>query len=226
MRSPPDPLEALRQAGVAKEQARERERNKYVEESADEKTKDGYRATSALGVMAANGWWAPVGATVFMSCLMLAVGALSPPHEHGGHVYPNVTLEVAPWFLVPAGLLAAVILISQAMVRGAANRERRWLATLPFPIHDHFRLLGSSRSYFRIQFGGQAPDAPTLRALLAGVARAELELDSDKNPYRIEIERQRDQGAHAWWGAWRGVISELLLVLHARYPIASVTVDS
>ncbi len=215
----------LRASGVAKQTEAARLRSQMQQQLASEAAEDGRRATSPIGVMASSAWWQVVGALFVVSLLMGVLGLIRPTHTDGSHVHPSETIPVAEGGLAVSAVFAATVLLAKWAVRSSAQRELDWVAALPFPVHGHFQMLGMGRGGFKLVFADTAPSAQALEQLFAGVQATRLELRSSKNPFEVRYETLRRASPPERWRAWRLLVNDLLLPLHAKYPLDAVPFD-
>jgi hypothetical protein len=220
-----DPLEELRAAGVAKQSEADRQLSLEQHQKRQRVIDDGKRATSIVGDYVSAEWLMGILACGALSVVMTGVGLYAIATSKGKHVDAN---EMLPWSIGGIGLSILALIgfgLAKMWVRASARDEEAWAAGLPFPLTGHFHLLGSGYSYFRLQFRGDAPSDSTLTELFAGLKGFQLTTVSGSNPFRIKAKEARGMSNRDHWHAWRLVVDQLLLPLHAKWPIASVTFE-
>jgi hypothetical protein len=221
---PDDPLEALRAAGAAKQSEADRQRSTFEHERDREVLEAGRRATSPLGPLALPMWRVAIGAlgltTVVVGLMMVFVKS----ETHGKLLYDRENWPVAVGMAAATVVMVIVHAIATMSVRAGVVREKQWLASLPFPIHNHFMQFSSRYSRCTVQFGGAGPDSQTMNELSAGIRLADISVRNHENPFELKIEFPRDSGDRAHWAGWRNLVESLFVPMHAKWPIVSVTV--
>ena len=211
---PPDPLEALRAAGAARQQAAQTELTTEQHLRARAALAAGKRATSAVGWVANPDWGYVVGSLAVASLAMGAATAFGK-------------LEEPRWVAVGGVLLAALMLIAIGLatlaVRSSVGRELAWANGLPFPVLGHLEHYPDSDCRFTIQFKGHGPGRELLQELLAGITEASLELDLYEGQYELRMRHGRETSDRHHWRVWHQVTEKLLVPVDAKWPIASVT---
>jgi hypothetical protein len=155
-------------------------------------------------------------------------------------VFPDlVGLRQPFWAAVGLGLIGLAIagffggrwLLAPRLVR----RERAWLQALPFPVRGYFRTLGNSpeeerQVRVRIVFRGDAPEREVLEGLFGRVvfpATARLtggqgsRWRAESGPIRSIVMEDMDPTNGPVLSWMRVVVEDVLLPLHAAYPIRS-----
>jgi hypothetical protein len=155
-------------------------------------------------------------------------------------VFPDlVGLRQPFWGAVGLGLIVLAIaaffggrmLLAPRLVR----QERAWLQALPFPVRGWFRTLGSApeeerQVRVRIVFRGDAPEREVLEGLFGRVtypATARLtggqgsKWQAESGPIRSVVMEDVDATNGPVLSWMRIVVDDVLLPLHAAYPIRS-----
>jgi hypothetical protein len=222
--TPKDPLEALRAAGVARQTEAERARSTEQHLYEKERIENGKRATSSLGWLTYPIWWWAIGSVTITAVILAVAGAFEEPHKHGNHVYESSTLALVAGAFGVAGLMILARVVGTFAVRAAVRRELAWVSALPFPLLNHLKQLGSRRSRCTLLFKGNAPSAATVSELVAGVSVAQVSL-RESDPIQLEVEFTSDSTDHSHWAGWRVFVNDLLIPVHGKWPLASVTIE-
>jgi hypothetical protein len=126
--------------------------------------------------------------------------------------------------LAIAAVLGVGNIVGRLAVRASVPRELAWVDSLPFALEGHFALFAyGDNGRFTVHFAGAPPEKAAFEKWVAGVPV----------PYGGELGtrgfcvsmRTRGVTGHAQWRFWRTIVRELLLPLHARFPIARVTCE-
>jgi hypothetical protein len=223
--TPKDPLEVLRAAGVAKQNEADRQKSTEEHERDRQVLEYGKRATSMLGALAHPMWRVGIGALALFTVVIGSVMVFVKPQTHGKVLYDPENWPAA------VGLAGAVVVMlcfhvmAALLVRAAVDRENQWLASLPFPIHNHFMQFSGRQSRCKVQFDGDGPGSQMMNELSAGIRVAEVSVRNDKNPFELRVEFPHDSTDHSHWAGWHALVETLLMPIHARWRIVSVTVS-
>ncbi len=185
------------------------------------------RATSMLGAFALPIWRVAIGALALFVAVIGSIMVFVKPHTHRKALYDP---ENWPFAVGLAGAVVVIFclhLIATQRVGAAVDRENQWLASLPFPIHNHFMQFSNGRySRCQVQFADGGPDSQTMNELSAGIRVADVSVRNNENPFELRVEFPRDSTDHSRWAGWHTLVETLLMPVHAKWPIVSVTIST
>jgi hypothetical protein len=174
----------------------------------------------ALRFISLFGCWVP-----FFFLMVIASAAAS------NELRPAVD-DAAPWFLLGSFLaVLTVFIVAIPAARAALRREGEWARGLPFALPQHDRLLSApkigSDLVMRIRFEGDAPESTLVRDVLSGDGgRWTVKRDGDDTRAERSDPWQSDGDHNRATVKWlHDTVDARLMALHARHPIASITID-
>jgi hypothetical protein len=174
------------------------------------------------GLTTPQAWY--FSSAIALTCVVMAWIEESYPRK------PHVDFYRSVDFLIPAAGFAAMILmllvqtVAAFAVRAAVQRERVWLGALPFPIRGHLKKFTRGRRRFEVTFRDTDPPREKIEAQAAAARFDELTVSGRASPFSGRLDYESG-GEHAHWREWRRLITDVLIPLHAKWPISAVKVD-
>jgi hypothetical protein len=221
-----DKLEELRKKGLEK---RERDADaREVNEDARVRfvIADGKRGTSSWGWAADPLWFALFGIFACVSVLYAAINycVLQVPaaRTHRAHAGLNTSLLLVE---VAVSLMALVVL-ARLVVKAAVAREDAWKSRLPFALVDHYYVLGTSRATVMLVFVAEMPSAEDVAAFAEGASGVFRIAPGPREQRTLCLELDSHRGAdnaRQRWRAFHVLVDVLLVPLHRRFPLESVS---
>jgi hypothetical protein len=221
-----DKLEELRKKGLEK-----RERDAEARDDAESgrvlaAMADGKRGTSSWGWAADPMWFALFGIAALLFALYTAFNYVilhSDLRTHRAEVRFDASLVVLEISLS----LIALVVLARLVVKSAIAREDAWKSRLPFALVDHYYALGSSSHVtLTLVFRAEMPSAEDVEVFAEGASGAFRIRPAarDSRCLRLELDSHRGaDSARQRWRAFHVLVDQLLVPLHKRFPLESVS---
>lgn len=138
-----------------------------------------------------------------------------------------------PDLLVPRAVLLTVAAAVMGWRFSGPQRHRRWLAALPFPVTGLTEALGGGQAVSTARIDVEFADTSAPLAVVQELVQARVPPIEDRDPvavserdrgFSLTVEFFRESSNYPLAGWFPRLATEVLLKVHAGFPIARVTV--